>query len=385
MNTVLMLLTNPYRPDVRVEREASILTQAGYQVTILAWDRMQEFSAQEQTGRLSIYRIQSVRSTYGAGAKQLARLPVYWVRALQEAALLSYDAVHCHDLDTLPAGYWLKRKTGARLIFDAHEDYPALMTLYLPPVMVRALRLLEKFLLKQTDLTITASTVLAEKYHGQGIAPVISVGNLQRLTDFTQITDEQLSDARKALGLAEDDFVVAYIGGFSRNRQLLPLIEAAKMLPDTHFLVWGDGHQRPLIEQAARESPNLRYLGWLENSRVPLFTRMADVIYYVLKPDYPGAVFNAPNTLSSAMAAGTPLLCNDVGDLGRMVAATGCGVLLSEITPEAIVAALESLRDPAVRRKLGMAGFQAAQEYYNWEAASSSLLRAYQDTLKIQP
>lgn len=380
-----MLLSNPYRPDVRVEREASILTQAGYQVTILAWDRRQEFPAHQQTGSLAIHRIQSVRSTYGAGAKQLARLPVYWLRALREAESLSYEAVHCHDLDTLPAGYWLKRKTGARLIFDAHEDYPALMSLYLPTVMVRALRLLERYLLKQSDLTITASTVLAEKYHGQGIAPVISIGNLQRLADFTTVTAEQLSAARKALGLAQDDFVVAYIGGFSRNRLLLPLIEAAKKLPDAHFLVWGDGHQRTLIEQAARECPNLRYLGWLENSKVPLYTRMADVIYYALKPDYPGAVFNAPNTLSSAMAAGTPLVCNNVGDLGRIVASTGCGVLLKEVTSEAIVAALEGLRDPVARKKLGMAGFQAAQEYYNWETASSALLRAYQDALKIKP
>jgi glycosyltransferase involved in cell wall biosynthesis len=382
MKTIIMLLSNPYRPDVRVEREASILTQAGYNVVILAWDRLQEFAPQQQIDKLSVWRIQSVPSTYGAGARQFTRLPLFWVRALQAANSLRFDAVHCHDLDTLPAGYWLKRRTGARLLFDAHEDYPALMSLYLPPILVRALRFLENLLVKKSDLTITASTVLADKYRKDGVHPVISIGNVQRLIDFTKITDAERSAARKDLGLSSHDFVVAYIGGFSRNRLILPLIEAAEQIPDARFLIWGDGHQRQQIEKAVREKTNVRYLGWLESSQVPLFTRMADVVYYAIKPDYPGAVFNAPNTLSNAMAAGTPVLCNDVGDLGHIVASTGCGVLLQEVTPQTIATALKGLRDPELREKLGKAGFQAAQQTYNWEAVSNRLLLAYQETLR---
>jgi hypothetical protein len=36
---VLMLLSNPFLPDPRVEKEATALIDAGFHVKILAWDR----------------------------------------------------------------------------------------------------------------------------------------------------------------------------------------------------------------------------------------------------------------------------------------------------------------------------------------------------------
>jgi glycosyltransferase involved in cell wall biosynthesis len=171
--------------------------------------------------------------------------------------------------------------------------------------------------------------------------------------------------------------VLAYIGGFSRNRQLLPLIEAARGMPGVQVLLWGDGHQRAAVEQAVRDTPNVRYLGWLPAEQVPLHMGVADAIYYCLLPGYPGAVYNAPNTLSNAMAAGRPIIANDVGDLGRIVRQTGCGILLPEVTPAAIRQAVEILHDPLVRRRIGAAGRAAAEAEYNWTAARQQLVQVY--------
>jgi glycosyltransferase involved in cell wall biosynthesis len=181
--------------------------------------------------------------------------------------------------------------------------------------------------------------------------------------------------------LEPDQFAVAYIGGFSRNRQLLPLIEAAHDLPDVQAFLWGDGHQRDEVEAAALRTPNVRYLGWLPAEEVPLYTRAVDAIYYCLLPDYPGAVYNAPNTLSNAMAAGTPIIANDVGDLGRIVSETGCGILVPEVSPEAIRTAMQRLQEPAARRRMGKAGRRAAEERYNWSAAVERLQKVYENLL----
>ena len=39
MKKILMLLSNPFRPDVRVYKEAISLIKGGYDVTVVAWDR----------------------------------------------------------------------------------------------------------------------------------------------------------------------------------------------------------------------------------------------------------------------------------------------------------------------------------------------------------
>jgi glycosyltransferase involved in cell wall biosynthesis len=376
-----MLLSNPFRPDPRVAREAASLARAGHELFIICWDREGKFPAATEESGYRIWRVQSVLTKYGAGVKQLFYIPRFWRVAVGKAESLLPDVVHCHDLDTLPAGCYLKRRTGARLVYDAHEDYPALMSLYLPGSMVRVLAWLERFLLQRVDLTITASTVLADRLLAQGVTPVTTIGNVQPLAPFSAVDDSAVKAARKRLGLTPDDLVVAYIGGFSRNRLLAPLIQAARQLPAVQVLLWGDGHQRVAVEQAAAEVSNVQYLGWLEAEQVPLYTRAADIIYYCLVPDYPGAVYNAPNTLSNSMAAGRPIIANDVGDLGRVVRETGCGLLVPEVTPEKIGQAVRSLMDAGERRRLGQAGRRAAESRYNWAVAGEQLLHVYSTLL----
>jgi glycosyltransferase involved in cell wall biosynthesis len=379
-----MLLSNAFLPDPRVARQAAALAEAGHQVTVLCWDREGQFSPQETVDGYQLERVQDVRTVYGAGARQLFYTPRFWQAAASRVQALQPDVIHCHDLDTLPAGWCLKGRTGTRLVYDAHEDYPALMSLYLPRPMVRALSWLERRLLDRVDCTITASTVFADKLQKQGVDPVVTIGNFQSLEPFDAVTEAELAAAREDLDLSPDDLAVAYIGGFSRNRQLLPLIDAAQSLPGVKVLLWGDGHQREAVETAVARSPNAWYYGWLPPAQMPLHVRLADVIYYCLRPDYPGAKYNAPNTLSNAMAAGRPIIANDVGDLGRIVRQTRCGVLLSEVTPKTVRQAIEHLRDPSVRRQLGEAGRVAAEKHYNWAAARRQLLEVYARLIGIR-
>jgi glycosyltransferase involved in cell wall biosynthesis len=377
VSRVVMLLSNAFRPDPRVARAAEGLTRAGHRVTVLCWDRQAELAAHEEVHGYQIERIQSVQTVYGAGSRQILYTPRFWRAAVRRALALRPDVVHCHDLDTLPAGWWLKRRAAVPLVYDAHEDYPAMMSLYLPGPLVRALSWLEQQLLTGADHAITASTVFADKLRAQGVDPVTTIGNVQPLEPFDAITLDDANAARTALGLRPDDLVIVYIGGFTRNRQLLPLIEAARHIPSVQVLLWGDGHQREAVQSAASGLANVRYLGWLPAEQVPLHTKIADVIFYCLASDYPGAIYNAPNTLSNAMAAGRPIIANDVGDLGRIVRETSCGILLPEVTPDAIRQAVELLRDPATRRQMGEAGRAAAETHYNWDVAERELERVY--------
>jgi glycosyltransferase involved in cell wall biosynthesis len=171
--------------------------------------------------------------------------------------------------------------------------------------------------------------------------------------------------------------LVGYIGGFTRNRLLLPLVAALKDQPGLHLLLAGDGPQRPALQSAIAGAGNITDLGWIPAGQVPLITRLADVLYYGLVPDYPGAIYNAPNSLANALAAGRPLIANPVGDLGRIVAETGCGLLIEPVTPETIQAAVQRLADPALRAQLGAAGRRAAETSYHWGQAAGDLLRFY--------
>jgi glycosyltransferase involved in cell wall biosynthesis len=77
------------------------------------------------------------------------------------------------------------------------------------------------------------------------------------------------------------------------------------------------------------------------------------------------------------MAAQTPILANDVGDLGRIVRSTGCGLLIESATVPAIREGLNQLRQPEVRLRLGRAGRRAAEREYSWDRAARQLTGIY--------
>ena len=378
VNKIVMLLSNAFHPDPRVLMESQALVKSGYDITILCWDRRVELPPQEiLPSGVNVFRIQNIRSSYGAGIYQLLKLPQFWRMVIHQSIMLHPDVVHCHDLDTLYAGVQIKKRLGCPLIYDAHEDYPALMSLYLPRILLSFLRSFEKWLLNSVDYIITASSELAIKYRSHGAASVTTIGNYQALELYHSLHSENILQARAELGYTSQDYIVAYIGGFTRNRQLLPLIDAIKGLPDVKLLLCGDGHQRGAIESAITNIPNIQYIGWLHAEKVPLYTSMADVIYYCLLPNYPGASYNAPNTLSSAMAAGRPIIANKVGDLGRIISETNCGLLIDDVNPINIREVIDKLRDPVLRNQLGSNGKKASIEKYNSATVEYLLNKLY--------
>lgn len=395
MARIVMLLSNPYRPDPRVQREAQSLAKAGHMVTLLCWDRQSELPSLEQQENFEIIRLQTVKSSYAAGWRQLFYLPRFWQAVEKQALSLQPDVIHCHDLDTLSAGWRIKARLRAAgklsaLVFDAHEDYPALMSLYLPRLLVELLHRYEHVYLRKVDAIITASQVLAEKYANQLAKdnrqspippPIRIVGNYQTLAPFDVISPELISATRQKLGVNPNDYVIAYIGGFIRNRELLPLVEATRGLPGVKVFLWGDGPQRTVLETAIAGAENIKYMGWLPSEQVSLHFRLADVIYYCLNANYPGAIYNAPNTMSNAMAAGKPIIANRVGDLGKVIEQVQCGILLPEVSPVEIGFAIERLRDPVFRSSLGANGRRAAETIYNWSIAEKVLLELYERLL----
>lgn len=374
---VVMLLANAYRPDIRVEREANSLASAGYRVNVICWDRTLELPSRERIGDVEIYRVQNVPTRYGAGPRQIIKIPRFWSEALRLALDLQPDVVHCHDLDTLYAGWQIKGRLGCHLIYDAHEDYPALMSLYLPGFMVFMLRMFERKLIYRTDAIFTASTVYAQKLMAKGLSNVTALPNVNDIAPFDAVSSESVRERREQLHLKDSDIAVAYIGGLTRNRELLPFIQAAGVLPEMRFFLWGDGHQKESVINAVHGKANIQYMGWLPADLIPVTIKAMDAIYYCLREDYPGAQFNAPNTLSHTMAAGRPIIANKVGDLGRVVNSAACGVLLDTVTPDTIYNALLLLQNHQLRQQMGAAGYKYAKEKYNWRSISAQLLHVY--------
>ena len=135
---VCMIVTNRAVDDPRVCMEAECLASSGrYRVTVVGWDREIDQDVRQQRNGVDFVCL-SGRSTHGRGAGQVFFLGRFFLRALAPLRAMRPQVVHCHDLDTLWLGRRAATAVGARLVFDAHENFPDMMAGHLPSWMVGA-------------------------------------------------------------------------------------------------------------------------------------------------------------------------------------------------------------------------------------------------------
>ncbi len=149
---------------------------------------------------------------------RLGRVLARSVRLWQAARVFESPAVvHANDLDTLPAGYVLARRTNARLVYDAHElysefDAPA-------PLLARRLTLLlEGALARRADAVVTVS---------EGIAKELSV-RLRLPRPPLVVLNAPNRSAGEPRPSATGPLRVVYQGGLGPGRELDDLLVAAR-------------------------------------------------------------------------------------------------------------------------------------------------------------
>jgi glycosyltransferase involved in cell wall biosynthesis len=385
-----MLLSNAFRPDPRVLKEARSLAQGGYQVTVIAWDREGRFPAQEETDGFTVQRVQDVRSSYGAGLAQAQRLPRFWLHAWRRLNRLKPAVVHCHDFDTLPPG-WLWAKVHRRpVIYDAHEYYTELQKPRLRglagKVLLPLIGAAEQALSRSAAAVVTVDKRIASRYRNRRI---VVIGHYPPLEFARAPVGRRLGESPPSpslsLGGRGAGGTLVYAGRFSVDRGMVVIAEALRRLarqglrPRLRLLgTWTSQTEEQAFWQAmAGMEKQVETVGWVAFEQVPAQLVGADVALAVLQPieRYVAAL---PVKLFEYMACGLPVIISDFPANRAVVAGADCGLLVDPTNADAVAAAIARLlTDPAEAGRLGQNGRRAFETQYNWQALEQKLLALY--------
>jgi glycosyltransferase involved in cell wall biosynthesis len=165
------------------------------------------------------------------------------------------------------------------------------------------------------------------------------------------------------------------VGRLKPPKDFQTLVEALAALPHGSFdaLIVGDGPDRARLEEQIRElwlTGRVRLAG--QRRDVPELLAGADV--FVL----PSRSEGHPVSVLEAMAAGVPVVASRVGGIPEQVEDGVTGLLVEPGDPEALAAALGRLAaDPALRRRLGVAGRRRAEKAFDLDAFRRAHLEVY--------
>lgn len=379
-----------FPPDVRVQKEASSLLEAGHRIALLCSDKKGR-QARSFEGAISVSRVAARRAGI---ARLLDSLTTYmsfrmprWAREIRLWARDErVDVLHCHDLKAAPTVLDVGELLGIPVVVDLHENYPAAMRVWREPTTAqRVFRTAHRYpnvelaVARRAERIVVVVPEASARFIVAGIpeTKLVVVSNTEPLSFGDEVATIP-RDPRFG-----DDIVLAYAGGFDRERGLELVVSA---MPDLlaadrpyRLVLAGDGEMSGELEALAESlgvADRVEFPGWVDAAGVKNLIASADVCLVPhRKSEHTDTT--VPHKLFQYMVSRRAVAVSDCAPLRRIVTEAGCGVVVGEETPAAWASALRSLSDKDVAARLGAAGRAACETTYNWAVDGARLVEMY--------
>jgi len=162
--------------------------------------------------------------------------------------------------------------------------------------------------------------------------------------------------------------LLVFVGRVVEEKGVEDLIRAVAILaprfPDISALIVGEGQDRSALEDVTKTlglTDRVIFTGWIEPDVVPAYLAAGDIFVGPSREASDGWVEAQGLAFIEAMAAKTPVIATRVGGIVDTVRDEETGLLVSEHSPDEVVAAVERLvREPSLAGYLREQGYKLA-------------------------
>lgn len=293
-----------------------------------------------------------------------------------DVAAFAPDIVHCSAPDPLGFGAvkWAKANHVAAVasLHTRFETYPQYYGLgFTEPVFVE----IQRRFYNHFDRVLSPSESMADLLKSWGVTTPISIWS--RGIDHDRFNPGRRDLAwRRALGIADDQVAVGFLGRLVKEKGLDVFAEVAVELARRgvphRILVVGDG---PARDWFAKSVPGAIFTGFQTGSDLGRAVAGMDIFFN------PSVTETFGNVTTEAMAAGVPVVAANATGSIDLVEPGVTGFLAPPRDVAAYADAIERIaRDPELRARMGAAAQAKAQEF-RWDRANAAVSDAYAEVL----
>jgi len=387
-----VVLTQYFFPEVgatqaRLDAMCGELIRAGHQVEVVTgmphhptgriWPSYRgRLYMREQRNGVTVHRVW-LYAANGSGLKRILSYLSFMITSLAgliRARRPDYLFVDSPPL-TLAVSAWAASRCWRRpLIFNVADLWPDSardLGIMRDGAVLRVAGALERWIYRRaehvTAVTEGIRTALLQQKHVPPSKVLFLPNGVDTRLIHPLAPDE---DLRRQLGLAAKR-VVIYAGNHGYAGALDQVLDAAKLLADheqIHFLLIGDGPQKPALQTRARELglTNITFLDPVPLADLPRIIALAECAVVTLRRAnvMRGA---RPAKALVMMAAAKPLVLAAEGEAAELIARAETGLVVPPETPVALARAIQSLlADPRAAKQWGLNGRAFIQSELEW-------------------
>lgn len=300
-------------------------------------------------------------------------------RAYKIAEEIDADIYHIHDPELLRIAVKLK-KTGKKVIFDSHEDYPAQINqkkwipFFLRKPISKLYGFYEKKILSELDAVIGVTPHQVNRLRKIN-ANTVMISNFPKLTEHK--LEPMFSNKRIVFpGMVYDGWCIKEI------------LDAIETIPDVIFSIRSTFNISENYMDLLRRHPawhKVDFQGRQPHTEVMklLSESMCGLAITKYGPNVNGKEGTLGNTkLFEYMQAGIPVISTDLVLWKEIIDTYECGYCVKPNDIEGIRNAIRAvIENPDKAKKMGKRGQQAISEKFCWEKEEEKLVKLYEDLL----
>jgi glycosyltransferase involved in cell wall biosynthesis len=405
---ILMLVENYFPQDTRVKNEADLLTNAGYQVSVIAL-REKGQPRRETVNGIEVYRVPHLELFKKTGSADHSRAALFLLKLRASLGYLveycyftvacllvasyvfvthGFDVIHAHNPpDTLFVVAIPFKLLGKKFVFDHHDLCPELYRSRYKTqegFYTGLLRLFEWCSLKLADIAIATNEsykrVQTERAHKnpRDIFVVRNGPNQMRMTPVAP--NVRLRGMNKC--------ILCYVGSLNPQDGVDYLLRSLRYLlsdlkrSDFHCVIMGTGDS---LEDLRDLAENLQLNGFVEltgfipDEDLQANLAAADIC---VDPD-PSSPLNDVSTwikVMEYMAYAKPIVAFDLKET-RFSAGDAAVYVRPNREAEFAEAITQLMAQPELREKMGTFGRRRVEHELQWNTVGKNLLAAYETVL----
>lgn len=244
---------------------------------------------------------------------------------------------------------------------------------------------LRRFLFNSCDLVVAVTDGIRDALiREQGVNPdLISV--VYNGADIDMFRAKQASDAKRAVGLREENDYLCYVGSMQPWHELESMIRGFKLIledfPQLKLLMIGKGALSGEIENLTHEtavSDHVVFTGYVPHVSVSDYVNSSLMCFALFKKAESGF---SPLKVYEYLACQKPVLASRHRGL-EFLETEKCGLVVSSSEPEKIAEAIRILvSDEKLREEMGKRGREYVVREHSWKRISEQLVRRFEGVI----
>jgi len=356
---IVCTVTNDLNYDQRMIRICTTLAEAGYDVTLVGFERKKSKPLEERAFR-------QVRIPIIAEQGKILYLH-YWIRLFFLLLFRKADILCAIDLDTILPVYYASRIRGLKRVHDAHEIFTDLREVITRPQVYKMWRWIANHTIPEFPVGYTIGEAYAENFRERyGV-------DYKVVRNATVLRPLEIPEKKERF--------ILYQGAVNVGRCFEQLIPAMKEV-DARLIICGEGNFYQQALTLAKEhgvTDKVIFEGYVPPDRLRDYTLKAWIGITLFEDTSLSNRLSLANRFFDYMHSGVPQLCIAYPEYIRVNSEYEIARLIEDVTPDSIATALNSmLKDDEYYNRM-QHNCMAAREKYCWQEQAKTLLEVYRN------